>query len=190
VGELGKLRKTDVRLISATNIDLPRALSNGTFREDLYFRLKGAILRLPPLRDRTEDILPLAEHLLGKFAKEQSKPGPQLSADARALLLKYPWPGNVRLLKTVLEGASLFQDENHVIHASALERFLEPVSSAAPSVAGALRDQLDRLEEQILRRSLTEHDGNVTRISRALGLSRQQLYNKFHKYGIPIRSEE
>ena len=192
VGEVGKLRTTDVRIVSATNVDITSALKAGRFREDLFFRLKGVPLELPPLRERPEDILPLAEHFLEQAAAKERQPRANLSHDARALLLGHSWPGNVRELQTVIGGAILYQDASHTIRANVLERLLEepgrgPVASRGAD--GSLREQLDRVEEQILRQALAQHSGNVTQVSKALDLSRQQLYNKFKRYGIAVRDE-
>jgi len=192
VGEVGKLRTTDVRIVSATNVDIASAVEAGRFRSDLFFRLKGVVLELLPLRERPEDIMPLAEHFLEHAAERKGQSRANLSHDARALLLAHAWPGNVRQLQMVIEGGTLFQDASHTIHADALERFLEVPSRAAGtsrSSDGSLREQIDRVEEQILRQALAQHAGNVTQVSKALDLSRQQLYNKFRKYGIAVRDE-
>ncbi|HEU4929536.1 MAG TPA: helix-turn-helix domain-containing protein, partial [Candidatus Krumholzibacteria bacterium] len=101
--------------------------------------------------------------------------------------------GNVRELQTAMQTAYRFRDASHEIHAAAVERFLESPgarrSGMTRTFEGSLREQIDRLEEQILRRALAHHAGNVTQVSKALNLSRQQLYNKFRKYGIAIREE-
>ncbi len=192
VGEVGRLRTTDVRIISATNVDIVSAVESGRFRSDLFFRLKGAVLELPPLRERPEDILPLAEHFLERAAAKPGEARVHLSNDARALLVAHSWPGNVRQLQTVIEGGILFQDASRTIHAEALERFLESPgrgAGGARASEGSLRAQIEIVEEQILRQALAQHAGNVTQVSKALDLSRQQLYNKFRKYGIAVRDE-
>ena len=192
VGEVGRLRTTDVRIVSATNVDITSAVDQGRFRSDLFFRLKGVVVELPPLRERLEDILPLAEHFLEQATERKGKPRTSLSHDARALLLSFSWPGNARQLKSVIEGGILFQDESHTIHASGLARFLEspgrgPGTTRPSDVS--LREQIENVEEQILRQALAQYAGNVTQVSKALDLSRQQLYNKFRKYGIAVRDE-
>jgi transcriptional regulator with GAF, ATPase, and Fis domain len=191
IGEEGRVRKVDVRIIAATNIDLARAVSEGRFRKDLYYRLGVARIQLPPLRERKEDIIPLAEHFLAGYAQEKKLPRPELSRDARALVLAEPWVGNVRELENAMDYGVAFQDENHVIHARDLERFFQsrqrgPAWSRSD---GSLHDQLQRFEERVIRESLAEHESNVSSTARALGISRQQLHLKIKKYGIATRPE-
>ena len=192
VGEVGKLRTTDVRILSATNINIVAAVEAGRFRDDLFFRLNDAVLEVPPLRERLEDILPLAEHFLESAAAKKGDKRANLSQDARALLLSQTWPGNVRQLKKVVESGILFQDAHGTIHADALQRLLDAQSrglTATRVSTGSLHEQVEELEEQILRQALVKYSGNVTQVSKALDLSRQQLYNKFRKYGIAVRDE-
>jgi Nif-specific regulatory protein len=192
VGEVGRVRPVDVRIISATNLDLARAVEDGEFREDLFYRLNGVSIDLPPLRNRREDILPLAEYFLDRYAEEKKQPRAQLAADAKALLLTHTWAGNVRRLKSVIETGIAFQDEDRVIHAKALERSLqgrERSALADARLTGSLRELIDRFEEQLVRRTLAENDNNVTNAAKALDLSRQQLYNKIRKYRIDVRAE-
>jgi Nif-specific regulatory protein len=188
VGEV-RVRPVDVRIISATNLDLERAVADGEFREDLFYRLNGVTIDLPPLRNRREDIIPLAEYFLDRYAKEKDQPRPQLAADAKALLLSYTWPGNVRRLESVIETAIAFQDGDRIIHARQLERSLQGRERNATVETGSLRELIDRYEEQIVRRTLVENDNNVTNAAKALDLSRQQLYNKIRKYRINLRPE-
>lgn len=192
LGEDGRVRSFDVRIISATNLDLARAVDDGVFRKDLYYRLNELCIDLPPLRDRREDILPLAEYFLDGYAEEKKQPRAQLSPDARTLLLGHAWPGNVRELKSAVEGGIVFQDSNRVIHAKALERFLQSrdrATTPAGRVEGSLRTQIDRVEEQLIRQTLAENDYNVSSTAKLLDISRQQLYSKFRKYGITPRAE-
>jgi Nif-specific regulatory protein len=190
VGEEGRVRKIDVRIIAATNVDLERAVAEGRFRGDLFYRLNGARIYLPPLRERKEDILPLAEYFLQSYAEEKGQPRPQLSREARALLLARPWVGNVRELKNAVDYGVAFQDENHVIHARDLERFFQGRERAdAPGAIGSgpLSARVDQYEEQVIRQALAENDSNVSSTAKALGISRQQLHLKIRKYGIATR---
>jgi transcriptional regulator with PAS, ATPase and Fis domain len=192
VGEVSRVRPVNVRIISATNLDLARAVEDGEFREDLFYRLNGVCVDVPPLRDRREDIIPLAEYFLDRYAEEKKQPRPQLAADAKTLLLGHAWPGNVRMLKSVVEAGIVFQDSDHVIHAKALERLLlgrDRSVAADARLPGTLREQIDRYEEQLIRRVLAENANNVTSAAKALDLSRQQLYNKIRKYRIAVRTE-
>src|SRR5262249_6370950 len=102
-------RKADVRIIAATNLDLQRAIAAGQFREDLFFRLNVVELYVPPLADRVDDILPLAEHFLGKLCAKEGKPGMKLGEDAAAALTNHDWPGNVRELQNRIQRAVLVE---------------------------------------------------------------------------------
>jgi Nif-specific regulatory protein len=192
VGEEGRTRKVDVQIVAATNQDLARAVAEKAFREDLYYRLKVARIQLPPLRERREDIIPLAEYFLASYAEERGQPPAQLSREARAILLASPWVGNVRELKNAMELGTAFQDDNHVIHGREIERFFstQDRSWASPAgVDGSLHEQLDQVEAQIIRQALARNDSNVSSAAKALGISRQQLHLKIKKYGISTRSE-
>lgn len=185
-------RPVDVRIVSATNLDLERAVEDGVFRQDLFYRLRGTQINVPPLRDRPDDIIPLAEYFLDLYAKEKKKPRPQLSHGARAALLANPWQGNVRELKKAIDAAILYADEDHVIHAKAIGRDAMGRKSAAAGPAqfkGTLRSQMDRFEEAVIRAALAEHEFKVANAAKMLDLSRQQLYAKIHKYNISLRSE-
>jgi transcriptional regulator with GAF, ATPase, and Fis domain len=186
------VRPVDFRVVSATNRDLPKAVTAGTFREDLYYRLRGTTIKVPPLRDRPEDILPLAEYFLDHHASKEKQPRPQLSMDARRLLMGHAWPGNVRELKKVIETAILYQDSDHVINAKAVERELAGSGTgAAPrnERQGSLRSQTEQFEEQLVRQVLADTKNNVAAAAKVLGLSRQQLYMKIRKYRIVVRAE-
>jgi transcriptional regulator with GAF, ATPase, and Fis domain len=192
LGEEGRVRKVDVHVVAATNHDLPRAVDEGRFRGDLYFRLKVAQLHLPPLRERPEDILPLAEFFLQRLAEKRKQPVAQLSREARAYLLGRPWQGNVRELENAMEWGLAFQDENGVIHAGAFERFSQTESRGEPvslDTHGSLHACMDRFEARLIRDALARNDSNVSNTAIALGISRQQLHLKIKKYGISTRPE-
>lgn len=190
VGEV-RVRRADVRIISATHRDLERWVTEGRFRNDLLYRLNKARIMVPSLRDRREDIIPLAEHFLDMYAEESKGIRPQLAASAKAALLAHSWPGNVRELKSAIEGGILFRNADNVIDAKALERFIRPSdgSSAGDAAHLTLRELIERAEEQAVRQALAANDNNVTLAAKVLDLSRQQLYNKIHKYGITLRLE-
>jgi Nif-specific regulatory protein len=191
MGEEGHVRKVDVNVVAATNKNLPRMVEESRFRDDLYFRLKVAQLHVPPLRERREDILPLAEFFLKGFADKRNQPMPALSRDARAFLLRHTWPGNVRELKNMMEWAVAFQDEHGVIDDSVLARQLDNSSPADAAPAGesdgSLRQLVERYEERTVRDALAKNDNNVSATAKALGLSRQMLHEKIKKYGIVTR---
>jgi transcriptional regulator with GAF, ATPase, and Fis domain len=190
MGEEGRPRKVDVNVVAATNKDLLRAVQEGKFRGDLYYRLNAAELFVPPLRERREDILPLAEYFLKKFAAERGQPLPNLSRDARAFLAGHAWPGNVRELENMMEWALAFQDENGLVSADALKSKATSQSSQPPPVTdadGSLRQLMERYEERIVRDALARNDNNVSATAKSLGLSRQMLHEKIKKYGIVTR---
>lgn len=158
-------RSARVRVISATNSDLPGAIRNGTFREDLYYRLNVIELEVPGLADRPRDILPLARH----FLDDQHS----LGSEAEQALLAYHWPGNVRELQNCIRRACLLSPSSE-IDARTLD--LDPgVDLAAPE---------PDVSEQQLREALREHGGVIAKAARALGISRQALYRRMEKYGI------
>jgi len=189
VGEEERVRKIDVRILAATHTDLGRAVEEGRFREDLFFRLNSARISLIPLRERKEDIVPLAEHFLKMYAEEKQQPLALLARDARELLMNRDWKGNVRELKSAIEWGIVFQDEHHVIHASELARFFERGGAevdALPPEMGTLKSMMTDYEEKLIRRVLRENDYTITVSARALGISRQQLHAKIRKHGIII----
>ncbi|MEO6966964.1 MAG: sigma-54 dependent transcriptional regulator [Rhodanobacteraceae bacterium] len=161
-----RTRKVKVRVISATNADLRAMIREARFREDLYYRLNTIEIALPPLAERSDDILPLAEHFLDGTAT--------LSDDARDALLEHTWPGNVRELKNALERARLLcgDDEIEVAHLG--------LPAAIP---GASRN-LDEPSHEAVLAALTSAHGVISRAARSLGLSRQALYRRMQRYGI------
>jgi len=192
VGEEERLRKVDVRIIAATHMDLARAVEEGRFREDLFFRLNVAHLFLPPLRERPEDILPLATHFLERFAAEKRVPLPKLARDAQGYLVSREWKGNVRELRSAMEWAIVLQDEDHVIHADQMRRYFAADEENPAEAAGASASYKDRLrafEEALIRKTLVENQYNITRAAEALDISRQQLHNKLRRLGISTKGE-
>jgi Nif-specific regulatory protein len=175
-------RKVDVRLIAATNRDLRAEVDAGRFRQDLFYRLNVVPLQLPPLRERGDDILLLAQHFMEQFAKQQGKEIRGLSAEARELLLRHLWPGNVRELENAMARAVALADNGAV---------LEPAlfGLGAPVVRRwdgqhTLRETLDAVEADTIREALRQCDSNVSRAARALGVSRQHLHNRMNAHGI------
>jgi len=182
-----KNQRVDVRVVAATNKNLEVMLADGSFREDLYYRLNVIHLDLPPLRARPEDIVPLAEHILAQFAaRDRSNQRPprqmRLSPEAQHLLLAYHWPGNVRELMNVLErGLALCQGE-----LIADEDLPPQVREKRPAdflgAAVARRMSLAQLEREFIERVLEDEAGNKTRAAQRLGLDRKTLYRKLDEY--------
>ena len=164
--------KVDVRVIAATNKDLEKALKDGKFREDLYYRLNVVLLKLPALRERKEDIIPLAEYFMGDKAKK-------ISPKAQNLLLSYDWPGNVRELRNYIERAVVLGD-GEVIQPEDLPY---NVRKGLKVIAAPL-ELLDRIEEDHIIRVLRSMDWNKSEAAKILGITRQTLDNKIKKYKI------
>ena len=177
--------KVDVRLISATNADLTAEIARGAFRRDLLFRLNTVELRLPPLRERDEDIALLAESFLAHFRKRYQRDALNFAPSALQALRSYAWPGNVRELSHVIERAVLMLDGDTVDDA-ALN--LKPEATHALSGAAALAASgsmtVDEAEERLVRQALEQTGGNIQRAATLLGLSRPSLYRRMEKYGI------
>ena len=178
-----KNQRIDVRVVAATNKNLAEMLADGSFREDLYYRLNVIHLDLPPLRSRPEDIVPLAEHILEQLGAKQTPPRRmRLSPEAQQLLLAYHWPGNVRELMNVLErGVALCQGE-----LIADEDLPPVVREKRPAdflgAAVARRMTLAQLEREFIERVLEDEAGNKTRAAQRLGLDRKTLYRKLDEY--------
>ena len=167
---------SDFRLVCATNRNLERLVEEGRFREDLYYRIKVFSLELPPLRERAEDILPLARHFVSRFAQSMGKPVKGFAPEAEALLESYRWPGNVRELENAIERAMVIGRDPE-IRARDLPLRVENGSSPETS-------SLEALEKEHIIRVMREMEGNVTRSAKVLGIDRATLYNKMKKYGI------
>ncbi|RDS82462.1 sigma-54-dependent transcriptional regulator [Dyella psychrodurans] len=163
----GRTRKVKVRVLSATNADLKAMIRAGTFREDLYYRLNVIDVNLPPLSERIDDILPLAEHFLAGRA--------QLSDAAREALMGYAWPGNVRELKNAIERAALLAGSGPIT----------PEQLNLPQIAGAVAVRnLDEPSREVVESALQKAEGVVSRAAQSLGLSRQALYRRMERYGL------
>ncbi len=173
-----RTQHADVRVLAATNADLRAEVAAGRFREDLLFRLNTIEVRLPPLRDRAEDIPELAALFLGRYAARYRKGSLRFSPDALVALRTWSWPGNVRELDHVLERAVLMAGRDTVTAADlGLRR------DAAP--AAALDDMtLEEVEAVLIRKALQRHDGNVSLAARDLGLSRSALYRRLGRHGL------
>ena len=172
-------RKVDVRVISATNANLKAEVAAGRFREDLLFRLNTIEIHLPRLRDRREDILPLARHFLTRYAERYRRSLAGFSDDAAQTLRTYEWPGNVRDLDHAVERAVLMAQGDRI---EAWDLGLGGVAGA-PSDAGGPRS-LDELERDAIRDALARFDGNVSLAAKALGVSRSALYRRLQRYGL------
>ena len=194
-------RRVDVRIIAATNIDLKEAVRQGTFREDLYYRLAVVPIELPPLRDRNEDILPLAQHFIQKYNEENARNvSEQLAPEVLALLEAYSWPGNVRELENTIERAVVIAPGNEITKECLRTEISDPksvvsghqdgASNAAVSDIGRginFYEEVRRFEIDLIRRALEQTGGHQSRAARLLGMNATTLNSKIKTYNINLR---
>jgi len=196
--------RTDVRIISATNHDLQRAVRAGTFREDLYFRLQVIPLAIPPLRERGDDIFELVEHFSEQFLQRSGQAKPRWRSDALQLLRDYPWPGNVRELANIVERLAILhrgteitgQQVEDVLIVDRDEEAVPAVTPTRPQArvgdaresgtrgSSSLADKLDSFERTVIARALAEASGNVADAARRLQTDRPNLYRRMKRLGI------
>jgi DNA-binding NtrC family response regulator len=177
--------KIDVRLIAATNRDLRAALEQGTFREDLYYRLNVVPIDIPPLREHKEDIPDLVSLFLTRFAKESGTPMPVVSPEAIQLLSQHHWPGNVRELQNVIERACVLATNKNRIEAADIQiDSSRPRANVAPDRFLPDGTTLDQWEDEMIREALRRSDGNKSQAARLLGLSRNALRYRLSKIGV------
>ena len=169
----------DARLIALTNANLARSVAAGRFREDLFFRLSVLTIRVPSLRERPADVLPLVDHLLGRMATVHGRPDTSLSEQARKMLAAYDWPGNVRELKNAIERALVFTNNP----ALGIEDFPENIRAADSDAAARLRS-LEEIERETIQATLEATHYKITRAAGILGISRKTLLDKRKKYGL------
>jgi len=185
-------RRVDVRVVAATNRDLEQEITAGRFRADLYYRLAGVTLHLPPLRDRPGDIDPICERLLADAARGFGLRAGAVTNEAMELLLRYDWPGNVRELQNEIQRMLVMSDGAGSLGSELVsDRILaqpnpstDDLSSGASSNAATLKDRVEALEIRLLRDSLRRHGGNKTRVADELGISRVGLRSKLERYAL------
>lgn len=168
----------DVRFIAATNRDLSESVRKGEFREDLYWRLNVISIYIPPLRERKEDIIPLAKFFIDKFNREMRRNIKGLAKEVEELFLIYDWPGNVRELKNVIERAVILGKGDYITP-DLLPKEIRDLKSEARFLSS-----LDQLEKEAIEKALRETGGNVSKAARILGVSRDLLRYRMKKYGI------
>jgi Nif-specific regulatory protein len=175
--------KADVRLIAATNKDLERAIEQGTFREDLFYRLNVFPIFIPPLRERKPDVLLLADHFLQRFSAEHGRDIRRLATPAIDMLTSYHWPGNARELQNVIERAVLVCD-GHVIHAHHLSPTLQTAEASGTVMSIALDDAVAAYEKDLLQDALKSARGNRAKAARLLRTTERIVNYKVRKLGI------
>ncbi|MCS7156666.1 MAG: sigma-54 dependent transcriptional regulator [Blastocatellia bacterium] len=196
-------RRVDVRIIAATNIDLKKAVSEGRFREDLFYRLNVITIHLPPLRERKEDILPLTQHFIRKFNAENNRNiSTELDPEVLRVLEEYPWPGNVRELENVIERAVIIARgdritldclPDEILDPRAAEDFLhrlktEDLVRDIPIAQGiSFYDEVAKFEIRLIRRALELTGGNQSRAARLLGMNPTTLNSKIKAYNLNVK---
>ena len=168
----------DIRLIAATNLDLFKMVGAGDFRQDLLYRINTIHIELPPLRQRKEDILPLAEIFLTRYANRYNKGELRFTEEAQQALKEYVWEGNIRELQHTVEKAVIMA-ENRDVDVEQLR--LQPI---APSLQKREGSTLEEMERRMISEAIASSDGNMTTVAQQLGISRQTLYNKIKRYGL------
>lgn len=200
IGETGP-SKVDVRIIAATNVDLKEAVRSGQFREDLYFRLAVVPIELPPLRDRREDILPLAQHFIAKYSEENGREMSEtISPEVLSLLENYNYPGNVRELENIIERAVVIAPSSEITVDTLRPEVRDPETAgqmlaASEGAAGSIDlarganfyDEVKKFEIDLIRRALDQTGGHQSRAARLLGLNATTLNSKIKSYNIQTR---
>ena len=183
-------RKTDIRVVSATNADLRKMVSERTFREDLFYRINLITVKLPSLRERREDIPLLARHFADRQAEINGLPRTEFSADALNFLSRLPYPGNIRELKNLVERTILVSGKPTLDASDFDAQYLrhdEPVkASDSSSLAGMT---LDEIERQTILQALDRHKGNLSQVAMTLGISRAALYRRLEKFNITVNEK-
>jgi transcriptional regulator with PAS, ATPase and Fis domain len=174
-----KNKKIDVRLICATNAKIMQMVAEGNFRQDLLYRINTVEINIPPLRERGEDVLQLADFFLAKFAKKYNKQIRGIGRDAKLMLMKYDWPGNVRELQHAVERAVIMSDSSvlkpyNFMLQSAMQAAQQPSTEGLPL-------NLEILERDAIERAMKRADGNISYAAELLGITRYTLYRKLNK---------
>ena len=171
----------DVRIVAATNKNLEEQISKGLFREDLYYRLNVIEVKIPPLRERKEDISVLARHFVEKYSKENNKKVSGISDEAMEILYGYPWPGNIRELRNVIERAVVLASAEKIEMSDLPERIR---TQQGAKTSHSLKDRMEYYESKIVKETLEAHSWNKEEVARALDVDLATLYRKIEKLGI------
>jgi DNA-binding NtrC family response regulator len=175
--------------LAATNRNLEQLLKENRFREDLFYRLNVIPLNDPSLRDRREDIVPIAKHMLKQIASERGWPEIWLAPRAQDALTNYDWPGNARELLNLLERLVFYQEKQTIWLQDLPVHLRKPRKGAAPAPYYSLKHVQDMSEKETIRNALESVNYNKARASALLGIHRSLLYKKIHKYGLALRPE-
>jgi len=182
-----QVRKSNVRVVAATNRDLAKMVKDGTFREDLFYRLNVINVTVPPLRERRDDIKLLSDHFLAAYAKSTNKAVKTISSECMEIIMNYEWPGNVRELENEVERLCVLAGDDKEIAAEFLSpRITNLVKSGGSGIkfAGSLKGTMEEVEKQMISEGLIKHRYNRSRLAKELGMSRASLISKISKYGL------
>jgi Nif-specific regulatory protein len=180
-------KPVDVRIICATNRNLAAEVQKGTFRQDLYYRLMVFPVRLPPLRERREDIPALAEHFLRRYTQEFRKPIAGFSQATLDAMMAYSWPGNVREVENEVQRMVIQGDAGGFVEPEMLSPQIRRIEGTLARIApkkGTLKDMMDEVERWLIAEALRDHGGNKTRTAETLGITREGLHKKLSKFGM------
>lgn len=180
-------RKTDIRVVSATNADLRKMVSEHSFREDLFYRINLITIHLPALRERKEDIPLLVRYFADKQMKQNGLPPVEFSPDAMQFLMRLPYPGNIRELKNLVE-RTILMNMKPVLEAADFEAQYQRIDSSREASANLNGLTLEEIERRTILHTLQIHNGNLSQVAIALGISRAALYRRLEKYGISVNS--
>ncbi|MBQ8242418.1 MAG: sigma-54-dependent Fis family transcriptional regulator, partial [Bacteroidaceae bacterium] len=169
----------DIRLICATNCNLPEMVAQNQFREDLLYRVNTIHIEIPPLRERKEDIIPLAERFIDRFGRQYDRGKMTLSPQAIRKLKEHPWYGNIRELEHAIEKAVIISEGATLSE----EHFQFSRKALAPNLNTTV-GTIEEMEVQMIKRAIERNEGNLSAVAMELGITRQTLYNKLKKFGL------
>lgn len=172
----------DVRLVCATNIPIYKKVQDGTFRQDLLYRINTVEIHIPPLRERTEDIPTLAQHFLETYSRKYDRPGKTISNEATRRLLDYAWPGNVRELQHAVERAVIMSENETITPHDFL--LTQPPALSADDALIFEDYNLEAVEKTVIQKAIRKHTGNISQAAHELGLTRSALYRRLEKHGL------
>ncbi len=176
----------DVRIIAATNKELEEAIQGTGFRKDLYFRLNSARIILPPLRDRREDMILLIANFVYQACNQFQKPLKKLTGSTKALFLDYPWPGNIRELKSVIESAVMVSDSDYIAISDLAMNLQHYATGRREEIGGNAIRNIEEGERSVIEEALRQTNGNKAKAAEALGISTRTLYRKLEKFALAI----
>lgn len=177
-------KNSDVRIIAATNKELDEAIQANGFRKDLYFRLNSARVILPPLRERKEDIILLVANFVYQACQQYQKPLKKISSSVKALFLNYPWPGNIRELKSVIESAVMVSDGEYVTLSELPMNLQQYATGHREEIGSKAIRNIEEGERSLIEEALRQTNGNKARAAEALGISTRTLYRKIEKFAL------